>query len=457
VERNDSGRKIISDMASFLKDRTSAESTYGTHEQKLAMKMSPEVDFYSVRDAWEAIRSLTEKSSGTHIESSTVAKNDVVTTLTSWKDVAKGKQKSLFSAGDKLHKELGSSLKNVDKRKQDYDKACKKAEQLDSDLRNAQSQPNIPVEKIQKMTLKAETAKKDQDFAESAYQQAVQSHNSFVISFEQQRGALLEQLQLMEDERLSLLAESLNRWIAIEEQRAQEIKDHIASAKEVVSRISPPQDMQSWIQAHITNASHPPPVEFVPYGTNAAPAMAAPAAAGATAVAAAPRAGSNNAAPTSGGLMAKVLFPYQAQESNELTFAKDDIIRIVSQEDVGWWEGELNGFVGLFPSNYVAIMENAPAQQPAAAVAPVQAEPAAPVAAAAVAAEPVAAAAAAPTEGVFQKCSALYDYEGENDYELSIKEGEILTISSEMEGWYMGTNEQGASGLFPCNYVQIMN
>ena len=82
---------------------------------------------------------------------------------------------------------------------------------------------------------------------------------------------------------------------------------------------------------------------------------------------------------------------------------------------------------------------------------------AAPVAAAAVAAEPVAAAAAAPTEGVFQKCSALYDYEGENDYELSIKEGEILTISSEMEGWYMGTNEQGASGLFPCNYVQIMN
>lgn len=47
------------------------------------------------------------------------------------------------------------------------------------------------------------------------------------------------------------------------------------------------------------------------------------------------------------------LYPYKAQNDDELSFEKDDIISVVGREEPEWWRGELNGLSGLFPSNYV--------------------------------------------------------------------------------------------------------
>lgn len=47
------------------------------------------------------------------------------------------------------------------------------------------------------------------------------------------------------------------------------------------------------------------------------------------------------------------LYKYTALNPDELSFEKDDIIKMISKEEPEWWKGELNGKVGLFPSNYV--------------------------------------------------------------------------------------------------------
>uniref|UniRef100_A0A1L8DMI3 Putative endocytic adaptor protein intersectin n=1 Tax=Nyssomyia neivai TaxID=330878 RepID=A0A1L8DMI3_9DIPT len=47
------------------------------------------------------------------------------------------------------------------------------------------------------------------------------------------------------------------------------------------------------------------------------------------------------------------LYPYKAQNDDELSFEKDDIISVVGRDEPEWWRGELNGVQGLFPSNYV--------------------------------------------------------------------------------------------------------
>lgn len=47
------------------------------------------------------------------------------------------------------------------------------------------------------------------------------------------------------------------------------------------------------------------------------------------------------------------LYPYKAQNDDELSFEKDDIISVVGRDEPEWWRGELNGLSGLFPSNYV--------------------------------------------------------------------------------------------------------
>ena len=48
------------------------------------------------------------------------------------------------------------------------------------------------------------------------------------------------------------------------------------------------------------------------------------------------------------------LYDYQAQRSDELSFAVNDVISVVDRSDADWWRGQLRGHSGLFPSNYVA-------------------------------------------------------------------------------------------------------
>jgi len=53
----------------------------------------------------------------------------------------------------------------------------------------------------------------------------------------------------------------------------------------------------------------------------------------------------------------KALFDYTAQDDTELTFKEGDKVGVVNKEHPHWWEGELNGKTGLFPSNYVEIID----------------------------------------------------------------------------------------------------
>ncbi|XP_062843504.1 SH3-domain GRB2-like 1a [Trichomycterus rosablanca] len=53
-------------------------------------------------------------------------------------------------------------------------------------------------------------------------------------------------------------------------------------------------------------------------------------------------------------------------------------------------------------------------------------------------------------------CKALYDFEPENDGELAFREGDIITLTGQIdENWYEGSLH-GQAGFFPCNYVEVM-
>lgn len=49
----------------------------------------------------------------------------------------------------------------------------------------------------------------------------------------------------------------------------------------------------------------------------------------------------------------RALYDYEGQADEELSFSEGAVIRLLSrdtQTDDGFWEGELNGKVGVFPS-----------------------------------------------------------------------------------------------------------
>lgn len=58
------------------------------------------------------------------------------------------------------------------------------------------------------------------------------------------------------------------------------------------------------------------------------------------------------------GLRAEALYDYQAADETEISFDPGDIITHIDQIDTGWWQGLApDGTFGLFPANYVQLLE----------------------------------------------------------------------------------------------------
>jgi hypothetical protein len=52
-------------------------------------------------------------------------------------------------------------------------------------------------------------------------------------------------------------------------------------------------------------------------------------------------------------------------------------------------------------------------------------------------------------------CVTLYNFQGQNDKELSFTKGEYVKVCKKFSNWWGGVSSmEGRSGYFPSNYVQ---
>ncbi|XP_078658964.1 uncharacterized protein LOC144904179 isoform X6 [Branchiostoma floridae x Branchiostoma belcheri] len=122
---------------------------------------------------------------------------------------------------------------------------------------------------------------------------------------------------------------------------------------------------------------------------------------------------------------ARALYPFKAQNSKELSFKKGDVIYLTRQVDKNWYEGEHNGYVGIFPVNYVEVITSLEEAQKTA------------------------------SQGSEGSARAKYSFVGETQVELSLKKNDIVTLLRRVDSnWYEGQigNRQG---IFPVSYVEV--
>ena len=56
------------------------------------------------------------------------------------------------------------------------------------------------------------------------------------------------------------------------------------------------------------------------------------------------------------GKFVRALYPLNTGNAGELILQEGDMIEVLHEDPSGWWEGRLNGKVGLFPCNYTAAV-----------------------------------------------------------------------------------------------------
>ncbi|NXF40668.1 HCLS1 protein, partial [Nyctibius bracteatus] len=59
----------------------------------------------------------------------------------------------------------------------------------------------------------------------------------------------------------------------------------------------------------------------------------------------------------SNGTCAVALYDFQGDGDDEISFDPDDTITHIEMVDEGWWRGQCRGKVGLFPANYVRLLQ----------------------------------------------------------------------------------------------------
>ncbi|KAF9583613.1 hypothetical protein BGW38_009039 [Lunasporangiospora selenospora] len=125
-------------------------------------------------------------------------------------------------------------------------------------------------------------------------------------------------------------------------------------------------------------------------------------------------------------VQAHVIYDYQAMGPAELTVNTGDVVTVLEGDDgSGWVLCELRGSKsGLIPGSYIEIEQffEAPSESLSA-----------------------------------QKVRALYDYDAQSNLELTIRQGDVIALTSMdcSEGWWEGTL-RGVTAQFPASYVEMI-
>ncbi|GFO47281.1 Sh3 domain-containing kinase-binding protein 1-like [Plakobranchus ocellatus] len=207
--------------------------------------------------------------------------------------------------------------------------------------------------------------------------------------------------------------------------------------------------------------------------------------------------------------LCKVLFEYKKENDDELDLAVGDLVEFHKQVEEGWWEGTLKGKHGVFPSNFVEMIEEPTGSSDEGGSASVSAPPvedktkpdetkpsaefqaikgkkvvgvglgnifgSGPIKlrptgdkgaikediskpAKANETEPAPEVTKREKQSTLEKAVVRFSYTAEQPDELSLEEGQIVHVIEkqlEDDGWWKG-EVNGKVGVFPDNFVEIL-
>jgi len=464
--KSSDGKKFVDDVLNFMKKRRELELEYSKKLSALVKSLKVP-DTGTLDSAWNVVKNETDAIASAHLAFAERLGSEVEQAPKSWLAETAKTRKELKMNGKKLLNHLQAAQAAVEKSKIKYETSRKKQDSLQSE---ANADPNPKNQK--KLQAEVKSAEK----ADDEYKKLVEKLKTIESRFyDSEMPQILSELQTMEEGRLSMMKTTLSAYVAAQAALCPAIKNACDTMEASTSKINPDNDIRLFIASAKTGKIPPARTEYEPYDSALgsckrsassspsatvapSPSSAAFSASSATFSASSATFSASSAsfsalspvAPSpltksaplplshvSSSVRVKAQYTYKSTEPNELSFTEGSIINVTYQDESGWWEGELNGQVGVFPSNHVVVIDNgAAAASSLATSTPIQ-EPA--------------------VEEAYGECRALYSYNAEEEGELSIAAGEVLSVEEQDdEGWYYGRNQNGDYGKYPSNYVELL-
>ncbi|XP_072772448.1 SH3 domain-containing protein 19 [Nerophis lumbriciformis] len=134
-------------------------------------------------------------------------------------------------------------------------------------------------------------------------------------------------------------------------------------------------------------------------------------------------------------------FDFEGGSSEELTFSEGDVIQLKEYLDQEWARGQMGVQTGIFPLNFVQVLEHLPQQQTTRIALPGMAVP-------------PRAEAVQPAQSSAEWAVASYAFQGTSPEELSFLAGERVLVTKHISQEWSSGRHNGREGIFPTAFVE---
>ncbi|KAI1890630.1 hypothetical protein AGOR_G00155640 [Albula goreensis] len=411
VKRIDDGHRLCNDLMNCIQERAKIEKAYGqqltdwSKRWKQLVEKGPQ--YGSVERAWLAVMTEADKVSELHQEVKNGLLNEDLEKVKNWQKDSYHKQmmggfketKEADEGFKKAQKPWAKKLKELETAKKVYHLACKEEKLASTREANSKAEASVTPDQQKKLHEKVDKCKQDVQKAKEKYDKALDELSKCTPQYMEHMEQVFDQCQQLEEKRLTFLKEVLidiKRHLNLTEN--QSYATVYRELERTINAASAQEDLK-WFSNNHGPGMHMNWPQFEEYNPDAAHT---------------------------------VTKREKVKKPNEGVSAVGD--HVVAQA------GD-RGSVSSYDKNQAYSAEWSDDEQPAShsgnetngGANPFEEESA---------------------KGV--RVRALYDYDGQEQDELSFKAGDELTKleDEDEQGWCKGRLDSGRLGLYPANYVE---
>ncbi|XP_039867597.1 proline-serine-threonine phosphatase-interacting protein 1-like [Simochromis diagramma] len=393
TQRLRDGRQMCKDVEELLKMRALAEEKYGKELVTIARKAGGHIEISTLRASFEQLKTQIENIGNFHIQLSDILKEEVKK-IESFRERQKEQRKKFESIMEKVQKKKVSFFKKTMESKKNYEVKCKEADEAEQGAEKTNATSKNP-EKVRHKIKQCRQAAND---AEKVYFNNIVQLEAVRQDWEGTHKSTCEVFQQLEGNRISMLRCAL--WDHCNHFSMQCVKDDESyeEVRKFLEQCDITKDNNSFIEMKGTGLKPPEPIVFESYyktgtvrdnngqahfaggeedpskrcsdpllGRSLNIGMDSPLSPRSTLSSIgefqlsddgyAPLPCIHQEVPLSTGppdeIFYVVLYQYTAKEEDELSVSRGEVVRVLDQEQNGWWTVERNGFSGLVPGNYL--------------------------------------------------------------------------------------------------------
>ncbi|CAB1339179.1 unnamed protein product [Coregonus sp. 'balchen'] len=376
IQRLCDGRRMCKDVEELLKMRAMAEERYGKDLVTISRKAGGQTEISTLKASFDQLKTQIENIGNLHIQLSGMLREEVKK-MEIFRERQKDQRKKFEGIMEKVQKMKVSLYKKTMESKKSYEQKCKEADEAEQ-VADRSTTATAP-KQSEKVQHKAKQCRQAATEAEKQYMLNIEQMERVRQDWEGTHKSTCEVFQQQEGDRITILRCAL--WDHCNHFSMQCVKDDefYEEVRNILETCDITADNNCFIELKTTGSSPPDPVVFsnlLPRNSGSKMSISE----ASTSQPAAPP--SDQTVPeSSDGVYASipgfqsaaaaalpavttdenddddtfmVFYDYSAQDPDELSVSKGDVVVVIEQSEDGWWTVERNGQVGLVPGSYLA-------------------------------------------------------------------------------------------------------